>query len=168
MADPKQVATATRPYAQDVINNATLQDIAGLLNSLLDVSMAGIPEVFRHYEFKIDATHGRSKMVDSSVILTMPWIAVTVVNDGAVPVYIDINEKVNMREQVLPDGFKPDWYGALKPKESRRFDIKYSGIQRVYFTCEPGKSTTVRLYSESKRKSGKSMDLLDVIEGKLV
>ena len=137
MVDKKTVqniATGSRQYAMDAVNNVTLQDIAESIESLLAVTVAGIPEIFRHYEMTIgmDAL-GKSRMVDKSVFPTMPWIAVVIVNDGAQPVYVDINEKRNMKEQTITDGIKPDWYGAIRPHESRRFDMKYSGIYKIFF-----------------------------------
>ena len=161
----QDIATNTRPYALSAIDIVVLQDISESLESLLAVTVAGIPEIFRHYEFTITSHTGRGRIIDKTVIPTMPWIAFTIVNDGAQPIYIDINEKRNMQEQVVSDGSKPDWYGSIQPNESRRFDIKFSGIHKVYLTTEPNKSTTIRLYSESKRHNKKGPDLVDVIEG---
>jgi len=167
MADKKTVqniATGSRQYAMDAINNVTLQDIAESVESLLNVTVAGIPEIFRHYEFTVYSHIGRSRIIDRTVIPTMPWIAFDIRNDGAQPVYVDVNEKRDMLERVLADGFKPDWFGAVKPGETKRFDMKYSGIHRIYLTVEPNMQTVVRIYSESKRHK-EGPDLVDVIEG---
>src|SRR5208337_4230808 len=135
----RSIATETRPYALGAIDSVALQDISESIESLLAVTAAGIPEIFRHYEFKIMSQTGKGRVVDCTVFPTMPWIAVTVVNDGAQDLYVDINEKRDQLERTILDGFKPDWYGALKPGESRRYDMKHSGIHRVYFTVEPNK-----------------------------
>ena len=160
----QDIATKGRQYALEAIDSVTLQDISESLESLLAVTTAGIPEIFRHYEFKIYSHMGKSRVIDRNVVPTMPWIAFEIVNDGAQPIYVDVNEKRDMQEHKICDGFKPDWFGAVKPHESKRFDMKYSGIHRVYLTVEPDKQTQVRIYSESKRH-GNGPDLVDTIEG---
>src|SRR5271169_647963 len=108
----RDVATNTRPYALNAIDSVVLQDISESLESLLAVTVAGIPEIFRHYEFSIQSHSGRGRIVDRTVAPTMPWIAFTIVNDGAQPVYIDINEKRDQQEHIIADGERKDVFGS--------------------------------------------------------
>lgn len=129
------MATETRPYAQTAIQSQVLMDMAGLLETLLQVELAGIPEIFRQYEVSVTAA---VTQLDAGTISTMPWIAFVLYNDGPDPVYVQVNEQRNLK-------------GPLNIGEQIRYDMKHSIIKRVYLQCGAGDTAAVRIYSEGKR-----------------
>lgn len=141
------IATSQRDYAQAAINNVTQQDIAGILEGIYDLMEDQVPEIFRQYSFSsIDKT----MIVDVSVAQTMPWIGFTLCNDGPAPVYVFVNDKVDIMEQRVVEGQTTN-VAPVRKGETLKFNMKKSGIDRIYLQCGTSETASVRIYSESKR-----------------
>lgn len=129
------MATEQRPYAQQAIQSQVMMDMAGFLESLLEVQLAGIPEVVRQYEQSVtDAV----TQLDATSISTMPWITFTLYNDGPDPVYVQVNEQRALK-------------APLRANEQIKYNMKHSAIRRVYLQCVTGGTADVRIFAEGKR-----------------
>jgi hypothetical protein len=145
-AEIRSIATSQRPYAAQAIETVTQQDIAGILEGIYDLMDSEIPDIFRQYSF---SASDQTAIIDSSIVPTMPWIGVTICNGGPDPVYIFVNDKVNIREQRIVEGQTTN-VAPIQMNERIKFGMKKSGIERIFMQCDPGNTATVRMYSEGK------------------
>jgi len=140
-------------YNELVTQNAKLEKIQGLLQNLLDLEAAAIPEVFRSYTFPVEE---KTRMIDSSAIPTFPWISCVISNDGDSVVYVFINEVKNIREQDIMDdslqALAPVKYAPILVGESKTYNMGFSGIRRLYFRCNEGDESQIRIFSAGKRR----------------
>ena len=139
------IATEQRPYAQGAIDSVVLQDIASFLEDIRDTTMG--PDIFRQYGFPVtDST----RILDFPTIQTMPWMGFTLCNDGPGPVYVFVNDKVNIQEQRIVEGQGTN-VAPVRKGEMIKFNMKRSGIERIFLQCATGEIANVRIYSEGKR-----------------
>ena len=80
----------------------------------------------------------------------MPWIAFTLCNDGPESVYVFVNEKTDIMDHRDVSGHSTN-VAPIKKGETIKFNIKSSGIERVFLQCDHGSTASVRIYSEGKR-----------------
>ena len=132
-----------------------LDGAIGVLRNILDLQASQIPEIFRQYQFP--ATD-KVACLDKTVIPTMPWISVRVSNDGPGQVYVFINEKKDIREHECLNSQRSN-SAALLMGESKEFDMGVGGIDRVYLQCDPGYTTSVRMFSTGKRPISEEVDV---------
>jgi hypothetical protein len=134
------------------LQNQKLTTVSGLLNNILQLEAAEVPDIFRQYAFPVA---DRTACLDVSVIPTLPWISFTITNDGPDPVYVYINEKRDLREKdVMNDSLRaiaPVLDAPILVGEVMPFNIKFSGIHRVYLRCNVGDSSRVRIFAAGKR-----------------
>ncbi len=142
----REIANATTLTNMFAVQKETLDVLKNIRAQISDWT----PDLFRQYAF--DVTDA-SRTIDSSVIPTMPWIAFSVCNDGPDPVYVFVNEKVNIREQPMIEAQSSN-VAPIRKGEQMRFNMKKTGIQIVYLQCASGKTSQVRIFSESKNKNG--------------
>lgn len=122
-------------YTQLVALNKRSEDIKSLLNNVVELEVARMPEIFRNYAVAV--TGALTQIRDISVY-NLPWISFIIVNDGPNSVYVDINER---RKNQSP----------IKINESMRYSTGSSNIYTVYLQCNTGNTANVRIYVEAKR-----------------
>ena len=141
-----------RPYVAQVIQTQLLNDIAGILYEQLAVEKDAIPDLMRKYEFNVD---------DEVVELTedklpsLPWISMTVFNDGADPVHIYINEygteSLYHMNQVPTDP-------PLAAGDTLQVEMRAPKIKKVFLVCDQGKTASVRIFATMKEYRSKQRE----------
>ncbi len=134
------------------IQNQKLTIVSGLLNNILELEAAEVPEIFRQYAFPVD---DKTSCIDQSVIPTLPWISFVLSNDGPDSVYIYVNEKRSLNEKpIMNDSLRavaPVLDAPILFGETKMFNMKFSGIRRLYLQCNVGDASNVRIFSAGKR-----------------
>ena len=131
---------------RDVANAAVLKDILGVLKNIQSSIEEEKPDLFRQYGFPIT---DESRSIDSGSVPTMPWSAFTLCNDGPNSIYVFVNDKLNIREQPSINSQSSN-VSPVRKGETIKFNMRKSGIRRIYLQCASGETASVRLYSESK------------------
>ena len=140
-------------FEEDIgIQNEKLARISNILSNLLQLEAAEVPEIFRQYRFEVT---DKESCIDVTVAPSMPWIGFTIVNDGKSQVYVFVNEKVDIREhEILHQDMRdvaPLLQAPLYISETKTYNMKFSGIKRIYLQCDAGNVSQVRIFSFGKR-----------------
>lgn len=149
------ILLSEREYVPQVVQIQLLNDIAGILYEQLAVMKDSIPDLVKKYKFNI--TDSLTE-IDEDIIPTLPWIAVTIFNDGADPVHIDINEYSGERDPLT--GLLTD--PSLASGDSLVIDMRASKIKKIYFVCDTGETATVRVYAACKSYRLKQREEVDI------
>ena len=149
MADKKtnvDIILKERPYVAQVIQTQLLNDIAGILYEQLAVEKDAIPDLVRKYQFDVNST---ILELNSDKLPSLPWISMTLFNDGADPVHVYVNDygmesvyelKLN---QIPTDP-------PLGAGDTFQLDMRASKINKVFLVCDQGKTATVRIFATMK------------------
>lgn len=133
-----------RPYVAQVIQTQLLNDIAGILYEQLAVEKDAIPDLMRKYEFLI--TDVILELTEDK-LPSLPWISMTVFNDGADPVHIYINdygsETVYYLDQAPSDP-------PLDAGDTFQIDMRAPKIKKLFLVCDQGKTAFVRIFATMK------------------
>lgn len=147
MADKKtnvDIILKERPYVTQVIQTQILNDIAGILYEQLAVEKDAIPDLVRKYRFSIDST---VLELNEDKLPSMPWIGMTVFNDGADSVHIYVND-YGMENTYNLNQTPTD--PPLGSGDTFHLDMRASKIKKVFLVCDTGESCTVRIYATMK------------------
>lgn len=79
------------------------------------------------------AVDDQGETMTSSSYPSMPWIKITIFNDGPDPVYPTVNDDTAQTETALSAG------------EQMIADLKKANIAKVILVCDSGESASVRL-----------------------
>lgn len=130
-----------RPYALGAIQTQILYDIAAMMNQLAKK----MEELHKNLEKVIPEGFSSSIHIDcdenllilnKNVEPSMPWVSVSIVNDGPDPVYYSISpEKWALRAD-----------SPIDVKEIIKVDMRGRLIDRIGFWCDKGKTAKVRLF----------------------
>jgi hypothetical protein len=131
---------------REIANATVLKDMLDVLKDIRTSIEEEKPDLFRQYGFPIT---DESRSIDSGSIPTMPWIAFTLCNDGPNPIYVFVNDKLNIREQPSINSQSSN-VSPVRKGESIKFSMRKPEIKRVYMQCATGETASVRIYSESK------------------
>lgn len=133
-----------RPYVAAVIQTQLLNDIAGILYEQLAVEKDAIPDLLRKYQFDVDST---VLELNEDKMPSMPWISVTIFNDGLNPVHIYINdygmESVYELNQIPTDP-------PLGAGDTLQLDMRAPKIKKIFMVCDQGETATVRIFATMK------------------
>jgi len=133
-----------RPYVAQVIQTQILNDIAGILYEQLAVAKDAIPDLMRKYEFVIDES---VMELNEDKLPSLPWISMTVFNDGQSPVHVYMNEygmeSVYYLNQTPRDP-------PVNPGDIFQVDLRSPKIKKLFLVCDHGKSTIVRIFATMK------------------
>ncbi len=133
-----------RPYVAQVIQTQLLNDIAGILYEMLAVEKDAIPDLVRKYEFAVDSS---ILELNSDKLPSLPWISMTVFNDGADPVHLYVNdygiESTYSLNQTPTDP-------TLVPGDTFQIDMRSSKINKIFLVCDQGKTASVRIFATMK------------------
>jgi len=133
-----------RPYVAQVIQTQLLNDIAGILYEQLAVTKDAIPDLMRKYEFNVD-----DEVIELSAdkLPSLPWISMTVFNDGGDPVHIYVNdygtESLYYMSQAPTDP-------PLGAGDTLQVEMRASKIKKVFLVCDQGKTASVRIFATMK------------------
>ena len=130
---------------REASNSSILNELLVVLKDIRSSINEDKPDLFRQYAFPIT---DESRSIDSGSVPTMPWLAFTLCNDGPNSVYVFVNDKLNIREQPSVDSQSSN-VSAVKKGESIKFNMRRSGIKRVYLQCASAETASVRIFSES-------------------
>lgn len=141
------VKDANTIESESVTSMDVLISIDTTLKIMLSYIEGEIPVIFRKYAFTVLDQY---RTLDSSVIFTMPWIGCTIANDGPDPVYIFINNMVDIQENDAK-GSKQGNVAPLSIGESLVFNSKRrDGIRKIFLICDTGDTANIRIYSRGK------------------
>lgn len=133
-----------RPYVAQVIQTQILNDIAGILYEQLAVAKDAIPDLMRKYEFFV--TDDVIELTEDK-LPSLPWMAMTVFNDGGSPVHVYINE-YGMESVYYLNQNPTD--PALGVGDTFQMDLRAPKIKKVFLVCDRGKTTSVRIFATMK------------------
>jgi hypothetical protein len=133
-----------RPYVAQVIQTQLLNDIAGILYEQLAVEKDAIPDIVRKYEFDIDDTIIE---LTEDKLPSLPWISMTIYNDGGDPVHIYVNEYGTESTYYLNQVPHDPPLGA---GDTFQMDMRAPKIKKLFLVCDRGKTATVRIFATMK------------------
>ena len=142
--DNVDIILKERPYVAQVIQTQLLNDIAGILYEQLAVEKDAIPDLFRKYEFIVDST---VLELNEDKLPSMPWISITVFNDGADPVHIYLND---YGVETIYDLNQTPTDPPLGAGDTFQIDMRASKIKKLFLVCEQGKTASVRIFATMK------------------
>ena len=143
--DNIDVILQERPYVAQAIQTQILNDIAGILYKQLTLTEDSVADIVRKYTFNI--TNSILEL-NSDKLPSLPWISMTVYNDGISPVHVYINEfGVESVVSDIPNPTDP----PMNPGESFQIDFRGSNINKVFFQCDPGNTATIRIVASMKK-----------------
>jgi hypothetical protein len=156
MADRKQgmdILLSEREYVPTIIQTQLLNDIAGILYEQLAVMKDSIPDLVKKYEF--DVTDSLLEL-NPDVMPSLPWIAMTLFNDGADPIHLYVNEYGENDGLYYLTQIPRD--PTLDSGDSIQIDMRAPKIKKVFIKCDTGNTATVRIISTMKEYGTKQRE----------
>jgi hypothetical protein len=147
MADKKtnmDIILKERPYVAQVIQTQLLNDIASILYEMLAVEKDAIPDLIRKYQFDIDST---VLELNEDKMPSMPWISMTLFNDGGDSVHVYVND---YGMETIYELNKTPTDPPLGAGDTFQLDMRASKIKKVFMVCDQGKTATVRIFATMK------------------
>ena len=145
-----------RPYVAQVIQTQLLNDIAGILYEQLAVEKDAIPDHMRKYEFVVSDS---ILEISADKLPSLPWISMTIFNDGADPVHIYINdygmESIYYLNQVPTDP-------PLAAGDTFQIDMRAPKIKKVFLVCNRGNSASVRIFATMKEYRATQREVVNI------
>jgi len=133
-----------RPYVAQVIQTQLLNDIAAILYEQLAIEKDALPDIIRKYEFNIDDT---ILELTEDKLPSLPWISMTLFNDGVDPVHVYVNDYGAESTYTLGQVPRDPPLGA---GDTFQLDMRASKIKKVFLSCDQGNTASVRIFATMK------------------
>ena len=126
-----------RPYVQQAIQTQILYDLASMMEELLRLTKLQIP-IGEVLSFKLEVGD-KDVILENVAHYSFPWMGFTLINDGPSPVYFVINQRgVPSTSLRCP----------IEAGDQIDVDLGARVINILSLRCNPGQSTTVRIYAK--------------------